>query len=128
MRRWMTAILACALILAAAGCAQRGEPVVKTTIEKTPPEQSEELAANGDEIVLYPYYEMSDGTWQADGRIYQQRLLVTGRLHNAVRDTTYIILSNVGDIPFERAWKASGLSSNMDDYFTAEEALFVAFQ
>ena len=56
MRRWMTAILACALILAAAGCAQRGEPVVKTTIEKTPPEQSEELAANGDEIVLYPYY------------------------------------------------------------------------
>ncbi len=127
MRRWMTAILACALILAAAGCAQ-GEPVVKTTIEKTPPEQSEELAANGDEIVLYPYYEMSDGTWQADGRIYQQRLVVTGRLHNAVRDTTYIILSNVGDIPFERAWKASGLSSNMDDYFTAEEALFVAFQ
>ena len=127
MRRWMTAILACALILAAAGCAQ-GEPVVKTTIEKTPPEQSEELAANGDEIVLYPYYEMSDGTWQADGRIYQQRLVVTGRLHNAVRDTTYIIISNVGDIPFERAWKASGLSSNMDDYFTAEEALFVAFQ
>ena len=127
MRRWMTAILACALILAAAGCAQ-GEPVVKTTIEKTPPEQSEELAANGDEIVLYPYYEMSDGTWQADGRIYQQRLVVTGRLRNAVRDTTYTILSNVGDIPFERAWKASGLSSNMDDYFTAEEALFVAFQ
>ena len=127
MRRWMTAILACALILAAAGCAQ-GEPVVKTTIEKTPPEQSEELAANGDEIVLYPYYEMSDGTWKADGRIYRQRLVVTGRLRNAVRDTTYIILSNVGDIPFERAWKASGLSSNMDDYFTAEEALFVAFQ
>lgn len=127
MRRWMTAILACALILAAAGCAQ-GEPVVKTTIEKTPLEQSEELAANGDETVLYPYYEMSDGTWQADGRIYQQRLVVTGRLRNAVRDTTYIILSNVGDIPFERAWKASGLSSNMDDYFTAEEALFVAFQ
>ena len=127
MRRWMTAILACALILAAAGCAQ-GEPVVKTTIEKTPLEQSEELLVNGQEIVLYPYYEMSDGTWQADGRIYQQRLVVTGRLHNAVRDTTYIILSNVGDIPFERAWKASGLSSNMDDYFTAEEALFVAFQ
>ena len=127
MRRWMTAILACALILTAAGCAQ-GEPVVKTTIEKTPLEQSEELLANGQEIVLYPYYEMSDGTWQADGRIYQQRLVVTGRLHNAVRDTTYIILSNVGDIPFERAWKASGLSSNMDDYFTAEEALFVAFQ
>ena len=127
MRRWMTAILACALILAAAGCAQ-GEPVVKTTIEKTPLEQSEELLANGQEIVLYPYYEMSDGTWQADGRIYQQRLGVTGRLRNAVRDTTYIILSNVGDIPFERAWKASGLSSNMDDYFTAEEALFVAFQ
>lgn len=125
MRRWMTAILACALILAAAGCA-RGEPV--TTIEKTPPEQSGELAANGQEIVHCTYYEMSDGTWQADGRIYQQRLVVTGRLHNAVRDTTYTILSNVGDIPFERAWKASGLSSNMDDYFTAEEALFVAIQ
>lgn len=127
MRRWMTAILACALVLAAAGCA-RGEPVVKATIEKTPFEQSEERIANGQEVVTCTYCEMSDGTWQADGRIYQQRLVVTGRLHNAARDTTYTILSNVGDIPFERAWRASGLSSNMDDYFAAEDALFVAIQ
>lgn len=127
MRRWMTAILACALVLAAAGCA-RGEPVVKATIEKTPFEQSEERIANGQEVVTCTYCEMSDGTWQADGRIYQQRLVVTGRLHNAVKDTTYTILSNVGDIPFERAWRASGLSSNMDDYFAAEDALFVAIQ
>ena len=128
MKRWLMGVVACALILAAAGCAQSREPVVKATIEKTPSEQSEERIANGQEVVTRTYCEMSDGTWQADGRVYQQRLVVTGRLRNAARDTTYTILSNVGDIPFERAWKASGLSSNMDDYFAVEDALFVAIQ
>ena len=60
---------------------------------------------------------MSDGTWQCDGHIYKYRLEISGRLSNAVKDSTYIYLSNIEDITFEQAWKASGLSSNMDDYF-----------
>lgn len=71
---------------------------------------------------------MSDGTWKTDDYTYQYKLMVTGRLHNAVRDTTYTILSNIEDITFEQAWKASGLSSNLNDYFKAEEANFVAIK
>ena len=48
-----------------------------------------------------------------------------GRLSNAVKDSTYIYLSNIEDITFEQAWKASGLSSNMDDYFDIDEAVLV---
>ena len=44
---------------------------------------------------------------------------------NAVKDSTYIYLSNKEDITFEQAWKASGLSSNMDDYFDIDEAVLV---
>ena len=38
---------------------------------------------------------------------YKYRLEVTGRLNNAVEDTTYVILSNIENITFEQAWKAS---------------------
>ena len=34
----------------------------------------------------------------------------------------------IKDITFEQAWKASGSSSNMDDYFKEEEAKFVAMK
>ena len=57
---------------------------------------------------------------------YKYRLEVTGRLNNAVEDTTYVILSNIENITFEQAWKASGLSSNIEDYFKIEDAVFVA--
>jgi hypothetical protein len=52
-------------------------------------------------------------------------LEISGRLSNAVKDSTYIYLSNIEDITFEQAWKASGLSSNMDDYFDIDEAVLV---
>ena len=71
------------------------------------------------------YSEMSDGTWQCDGHIYKYRLEISGRLSNAAKDSTYIYLSNTEDITFEQAWKASGLSSNMDDYFDIDEAVLV---
>lgn len=41
-----------------------------------------------------------------------------------VTKTTY--LSNTENISFEQAWKASGLSSNSDDYFKIEDAVIVA--
>ena len=71
------------------------------------------------------YSEMSDSTWQCDGHIYKYRLEISGRLSNSVKDSTYIYLSNIEDITFEQAWKASGLSSNMDDYFDIDEAVLV---
>lgn len=85
------------------------------------------IDANGKRKTVYSwrYSEMSDGTWQCDGHIYKYRLEISGRLSNAVKDSTYIYLSNIEDITFEQAWKASGLSSNMDDYFDIDEAVLV---
>lgn len=74
------------------------------------------------------YYEMDDGTWVYEGRSYKYRLEITGRMNNAVKESTFIYLSNIEDIPFDRAVMASGLSSNMADYFSPDEAVFVGWK
>lgn len=71
------------------------------------------------------YYELSDGTWQVDGRTYKHRLVITGRMHKAAADSTFIYLSNLENISFDRAWKAAGFSSSTADYFSPEEAVLV---
>lgn len=74
------------------------------------------------------YYEMSDGTWQCDGYSYKYRLVISGRMNEAVPESTFVYLSNIKDIPFEQAWKASGFSSSLDDYFAIEDAVFVGWK
>ena len=74
------------------------------------------------------YYEMDDGTWMYEGKSYKYRLEITGRMNNAAKDLTFIYLSNLEDIPFDRAVMASGLSSNTADYFSPEEAVFVGWK
>ena len=78
--------------------------------------------------IFKTHYQLSDGTWKTDEYSYKYKLIVTGRLNNAVKDSTYYILSNRPDISFEEAWKASGLSSNIEDYFKPEDAIIVAFE
>lgn len=95
------------LLLLLAGCA--GEPKVKQTFEGN----------------LASYAEMTDGTWTCDGRSYAYRLEIRGRLSRAACDSVFVYLSNVPEISFERAAKAAGLSSNLDDYFAPEEAVLV---
>ena len=73
------------------------------------------------------YYELDDGTWSYDGRNYKYRLEIAGRMNNAAEDSTFIYLSNIEDIPFDRAVMASGLGSNTADYFSPEEAVFVGW-
>lgn len=99
-----------ALILAMlAGCTQNKEPEVVDTI-------TTEFAT---------YYEMSDGTWQAEGHSYKYRLVISGRMPNAAADSTFVYLSNVESLPFERAYKAAGISSSKADYFDVEDAVLV---
>ena len=74
---------------------------------------------------LGTYEEMTDGTWRYDGRSYAFRLELRGRLSNAACDSVYVYLSNRLDITFKQAWKASGLSSNLNDYFPPEQAVLV---
>ena len=104
------------------GCSQK-EPSVVRTYEVT---DSEDAFENDELVTVVKYYKMSDGTWKTDDYTYQYRLEITGRLNGAVKDSTFVFLSNSKDITFEQAWKASGLSSYLDDYFKEEDAKFVA--
>lgn len=61
-----------------------------------------------------------------DNNIYQYRVEVIGRTNNAAKDSMFVFLSNTKDITFDQAWKASGLSSDIDDYFKEEETKLVA--
>ena len=103
------------------GCSQK-EPSVVRTYEVT---DSEDAFENDELVTVVKYYEMSDGTWKTDDYTYQYRLEITGRMNGAVKDSTFVFLSNSKDITFEQAWKASGLGSYLDDYFKEEDAKFV---
>ncbi len=110
---WVAAgilVIAALLMLPLSGCSpQEDSPTVVETI-------TTELAA---------YDKMSDGTWQCEDRTYQYRLEISGRMHNAAVDSTFVYLSNRKEISFDQAWRAAGLSSNTDDYFSPEEAVLV---
>lgn len=108
MKKYIALLLALVCVLGLVSCSSQSlEPV--NTIEGN----------------LKTYCEMSDGTWQFDEHIYKYRLEISGRMPNAVKDTTYVYLSNIEDISFQKAMMASGLSSNMEDYFAIEEAVLV---
>ena len=74
---------------------------------------------------LKTYYEMNNGTWECEGHAYKYRLEITGYMHNAAAESTFVYLSNIENISFEQAYKAAGLSSNMEDYFSVEDAILV---
>lgn len=96
------------------------EPVVKpqqpTDIVKT-------ITTN-----LKTYYQLRDGRWKVDGRIYQYRHELVGRMSTNEVDSTFVYLSNLETISFDQAWRAAGLSSNSADYFKPEEAVLVDWE
>lgn len=124
MKKIIRMIFITLMLLSFFGCSQKGPSVVKT-YEVT----DSETAFEDDELVtMVKYYEMSDGTWRTDTHTYKYRLEITGRMGGATKDSTFVFLSNLEDITFDQAWKASGFSSNMDDYFREEDAKFVALK
>lgn len=100
-------ILLCVILIS--GCMKNAEPKIAKTVDSG----------------LKTYYEMSNGTWQADGHSYKYRLEISGRLPAAENDSTFVYLSNIENITFEQAWKAAGFSSSSSDYFDTEEAVLV---
>jgi len=108
MKRIIASVLLFVLILSAVGCGEKDIYVVRTV-----------------DGGVRTYSEMSDGSWLSGDYSYKWRLEITGRAPNAAKDTTYVYLSNVEDISFEKAMMASGLSSNTESYFLPNEALLV---
>lgn len=110
LKRIFALLVSVLLLLSVFGCAE--EASVKRTVEGS----------------YQTYYEMSDGTWKCGDHIYRYRLEISGRMPNAAKDSTFVYLSNIEEIPFERAYMAAGASSSTDDYFSPEEAVLVEIQ
>ena len=112
MQKLLSVIMLILIIIASlTGCQTKSSAVsVKSTIDTG----------------FQPYYEMSDGSWQCDGRTYQYRLEI--RTPQAAADSTFVYLSNLEEISFEQAWKAAGFSSNSEDYFSPKEAILVEWR
>lgn len=107
MKRTVLLLLCILLAVPFWGCAKKA--AVKNTIEGN----------------MRTYYEMTDGTWMCDDRLYQYRLEINGRMPNAAVDSSFVYLSNIGEITFEQAYMAAGVSSNSNDYFPPETAVLV---
>lgn len=90
----------------------------------TPPDQIAEKYDRGEFVITKLHYKTEEG-WFSEGNCYQYRLEISGKLSNAAKNTTYIVLSNTKDITFDQVWKASGLSSNTADYFDPKDAIIV---
>jgi len=105
MKRTVCMLLCILLAVTFSGCAKKA--AVKNTIEGN----------------IKTYYEMTDGTWMCDDHLYKYRLEINGRMPDAAVDSSFVFLSNIGEISFEQAYKAAGISSNSDDYFSPEKAV-----
>ena len=44
---------------------------------------------------------------------------------NAAVDSSFVYLSNIEEITFDQAYRAAGVSSNSNDYYSPEEAVLV---
>ena len=106
MKRFIICLLGLILLLNMACCAKKEEN-------------------KADEGSLKTYSELSNGTYRCEEHIYKYRFELSGRMPNAAKNSTFVYLSNLPEISFEQAWKASGLSSSLDDYFSEEHAILV---
>ena len=107
MKKIVPVLLCILLAITFSGCAKKA--AVKNTIEGN----------------MKTYYEMTDGTWMCDDHSYKYRLEITGRMPNAAVDSSFVYLSNIDEISFDQAYRAAGVSSDSDDYFSQGKALLV---
>ena len=126
MKKLFSIVLITLILLSVYGCATKEVTVVKT-YEVTDAELVEEYFDKGEFVNMVKHYKMSDGTWKTDNYTYKYRLEITGRMNAAEKDSTFVFLSNIKEISFEQAWKASGFSSSMADYFKEADAKFVGW-
>ncbi len=104
------------------------QPTCMLVYAKTPPEEIEILMEKEEFIYTHNHYQLADGKWHSEGYEYAYRLEVTGRMNNAAKNTTYIVLSNSKDITFDQTWLAAGFSSNSEDYFDPKDAIIVGYR
>ena len=95
------------------------------TYSATPTEEISKKHSNEEFVITTTYYSKSDGTWTTGDNEYKYRLEITGKMSNATKNTTFIVLSNSKDITFDQCWRAFGFSSQSEDYFKSDYAVIV---
>ena len=101
--------------------------VIELLYEETPHEEHSAKLENGEYFITKTHYKSND-VWMCNNYAYKYRLEVSGRMSNAAKSTTYIVLSNTEDLTFKQVAMASGLSSNSNDYFTPDFAVIVGYK
>ena len=74
--------------------------------------------------IMKTYYEMEDGTWKCDGKTYSLRLELSGRMPNAVKDSSYVVLTDNAELTFDDVTK-SMISSYLEDSKIMEGSVLV---
>ena len=132
---WVS-IAAIIVIVAAAVCfltspktsANEGDYSVAAVYEVTPSEELEQKRENGEYIIYTEYSALNNCMWSVGDYTYRYRLEITGKPNSAAKMVSYLVLSNTKDITFEQALKASGLSSDSNDYFSPDYAVIVGYK
>lgn len=74
--------------------------------------------------IVENYYEMSDGTWKADGITYKYRLGLKGTMPGAAGESHFVVLTNNKDISFDEVAK-SIFSSDSNDWLDRSQTIIV---
>lgn len=101
---------------------------IKERHAATPSDQTQQKIKNEEYVITTPYVETTLPGFMVANNTYAHRLEITGRLGGAAKNTTYLVLANREDITFDETWRASGLSSNTDDYFDPKDAVIVGYK
>ena len=101
------------------------ELIVDSIYSEMPEDEAKEKLENEEFVITRTHCKTTDGKWYCLGFTYDYRIEVSGRMPNAAKNTSYIVLCNRTDITFEKAYLASGVSSSTADYFDPGVAVIV---
>lgn len=88
-------------------------------------EYSETVSENTQNPVpLVSYEENADGTWSAEGKTYQYKIRLEGKMKNAEKYSYFLVLTNRSDLAFEEVSK-SLFSSQITDLLNPEETILL---
>jgi len=124
-RKSTVVLLLFLLVFGLVGCSAKDTFIVRS-YEKTDPALYNEYFDEGKQFNYVTHYELKNGKWKTDQYTYSYRLEISGQLPASPYKIKYVYLSEEPEITFERAWKASGISSNSADYFDEKDAVLVA--
>ena len=124
-RKSLVAVIATLLIVvAAAGCTFTG--AAENIGEGRIREAFESQIRSDNDSGILAHYSAQNGFWVTeDGKEYRYQYTLTGRMNNAVMDTTFIVLSNQEKVTFEQCVRDI-FSSNLDEHFKPEETIITA--